>query len=221
VVGVIVLLYSVKTVAQNGVWKNNTVLYESGVETAPNSWRAQYLLAVEYTRQLNEEHDAAKKRELFNKAIDHFNSSIRALPGTAEAYVLKGYAFEFMGGYDDSAAATYRLALAIDPVNDKASINLGSVYLRQGNFTGAIKILTDVVARDSTNTEAITNLAASYGNTGHFPEALSYYAKALRINPDQPANVFSSLTNIYHYMGDSAKTQYYRQLLVKKLSEKK
>jgi len=221
VVGVIAVLYSVKTVARNADWKNNVVLYESGVETAPNSWRAQYLLGVTYTNQLNTEHNPVIKKDLFNKAIEHLNSSIHALPGTSEAYLLKGYAFEFMGGYDDSAIATYKMVLAIDPANDKASINLGSVYLRQGNFTGAIKILTDVVALDSTNTEAITNLAASYGNKGHFPEALSYYAKALRIKPDQPANVFSSLTNIYHYMGDSAKTQYYRQLLMKKLSEKK
>jgi len=220
-VGIIALLYCGKTIARNGAWKNNTVLYESGMETAPNSWRAQYLLGVEYTRQLDEEKDTVKKRELFNKAIEHFNASIRALPGTSEAYVLKGYAFEFIGHHEDSAIATYKAALAIDPLNDKAAINLGSVYVRTGHFPEAIKVLGAEIARDSSNTDAIANLAAAYGNSGHFPEALKYYAEALRIKPDQPVYVYNSLTNIYHFMGDSAKAQYYRALMVKKMSEKK
>ena len=220
VIGTIALLYGVKTVARNGVWKNNTVLFESGVQTAPNSWLAQYLLGVEYTRHLSDERDPTRKRELFDKAIEHFNSSIRALPDYSGAYVPKGFVYDIMGGYDDSAATAYQAALVIDPTNDKASAYLGSLYGRMGKYADAIKYLSPVVARDSTNTAAMANLAAAYCNSGNFPQALNYYAEALRIKPDQPANVFMSLTNIYHYMGDSAKTQYYRQLLMKKLSEK-
>ncbi len=214
----VAVLYSVTTIAENEKWKSNLVLYESGAETAPNSWRAHNLLGVEYTKMINTETNPAAKREIYNKAIAHFNRSLEILP-TPEVYLLKGFAYEF-GDRDDSAIACYRAVLTTDPGNHQANNNLGAAYLRRGVFDSTIRILTRYVRTDSTQTDILSNLAAAYGNTGHFPEAIKYYNMALRIDPDQPPNVFSSLTNIYRLLGDSARTQYYNQLLIKSQQKK-
>jgi hypothetical protein len=212
VLGGLAIVYASKTMAQNEVWRNNTVLYESGIETAPDSWRTHYLLAVEYTRAISKTTDAAQKRELYTKAIQNFTESDKIMPNNAELFVLKGYAYEF-GGAEDSALAAYAQAIKLDSTNKLAYNNMGAIYLRRGAFDRGIPILSKAIAIDSTYTDALTNLGASYGNKGLFKEAEVYYLRAVRINPDQPRNVFQSMTNIYKFMGDSANSQKYRALL--------
>ena len=205
------VLYGVKTVAQNEVWKNNLVLYKSGMETAPNSWRAHYLLGVEYTRQLNTEKDPNAKKELMTNAVEDFNSS-NAILLTSDAWLMKGYAFEF-GGRDDSAVASYKTTLTLDPTSRQAANNMGAILLRHNSFPAAIEVLGKLVSQDSTYTDAICNLAAAYGNSGNFKESERFYLMAMRRNPNQPPNVLMSMSNIYKYMGDSANAQKYRALL--------
>lgn len=213
VLGGVAVLYSAKTLAQNEIWTNNTTLYESGMETAPNSWRAQYLLAVEYTKQIPKETNQATKKDLFLKSIEHYNKSLAILPNNVDVYFLEAYAYDFMSGYEDSAIACYRKTMLLDPGRNDARINLGSMLLRKNSLDEAIQVLTVAVAKDSLNTGAISNLAAAYGNKGLFKDAERYYLTALRINPNQPPNVFQSMSNIYRFMGDSAQSQKYRQLL--------
>lgn len=210
---VIAVLYSVKTVARNADWKNNLVLYESGAETAPESWRVHNLLGVEYTKMIRNENDPVARNEVYRKAVDHLTKS-SAILSSPEVWLIRGYAYDF-GGKDDSAIYCYRVVLQIDKNNNQAVNNVGAIYLRRNMFDSSIKILGDFVRKDSTQTDILGNLAAAYGNSGHFPEAIKYYEMALRIDPNQPPNVFSSLVNIHRLMGDSVKTQYYQRLLVK------
>jgi hypothetical protein len=219
VIAGVAVLYSAKTIARNGAWKSNSALYARDIEAAPNSWRANNLLAVDYTKQLQAEVDPQKKNDLFKKAIFHFGRSIEILP-TPDVYLLKGLAYDVAGGHIDSAIFCYKVVLNTDPYNHQALNNLGNILLQKTDFAGAIDILGKAVAHDSTQTDVLGNLAAAYGNSGHFPEAIKYYQMALRINPNQPPNVFTSLTNIYRIMGDSAKSQYYHQLLVQSQQKK-
>ena len=204
-------LYCVKTVARNEVWKNNLDLYSSGVETAPGSWRTHYLLGVQYTKMISGEKNPEEKKDIFNKAIENLNLSCAILGLNEDAYLIKGYAFEFSGNHNDSAIASYRTTLMIDSNNKQAANNLGGMLLRSNQLDAAIDVLGKTVAKDTTFIDAICNLAAAYGNKGMFKESEKYYMMAVRKNPDQPANVFMSISNIYKYMGDSAKCQYYRQ----------
>jgi tetratricopeptide (TPR) repeat protein len=207
--GVVALLYAGKTYARNEAWRNNLALYETGLETAPNSWRAQYLLAVEYTKRMQTENDQNTKLDYYRKAVTGFNNSLNILPNNSDVYLLRGYADEFAGQLD-SAVYAYKRTLQLDKNNKQAQVNLGGILMRTGRLDEAIEILTKVVAVDSLNTHALTNLGACYGNKGMFKESEVYYLKAVRLEPEQPANVFMSMSNIYKYMGDSANAQKYR-----------
>jgi len=153
------------------------------------------------------------KKDDFNSAIEHLNQSCAILPLNEDAYLIKGYAFEFSGNHPDSAIASYRTTLLLDSANKQAANNLGGMLLRKNDLTEAIQILSKVVAKDTGYIDALCNLAAAYGNSGQFKEAEKYYLMALRKNPDEPPNVFMSMSNIYKFMGDSANAQHYRQLL--------
>ena len=207
------VLYAGKTMARNEVWASNLDLYKSGLETAPDSWRAQYLLGVEYTRMISDERDPKIKMELYTNAVQGFDKSLKILPNNSDVYLLRGYANEFIGNHDDAATADYKNVIRLDPSNKIAYNNLGGTYLRKAEYDEAIKVLTKAIAIDSLYTEAMSNLAASYGNKGLFNEAIGYYKRVLRINPNQPPNVFRSMSNLYHYTGDSVNAPKYRALL--------
>jgi Flp pilus assembly protein TadD len=215
----IAVLYGGKTIARNEAWRDNLTLYETGLETAPDSWRAQYLLAVEYTRQMDKTTDAATKRDLYEKASTGFNRSLQILPNNADVYLLKGYADEF-GGRIDSAIISYSNVLKLDSTNTQAAVNLGGVFMRTGRLDDAIAVLTPVLRRDSTNTDALTNIGAAHGNKGLFQQSIMYYEKAYRIKPDQPLNVLTSMSNVYRFLGDSANAQKFRTLMLSAKTEK-
>ncbi|GAA4468666.1 tetratricopeptide repeat protein [Nemorincola caseinilytica] len=208
------VLYGGKTMARNEAWRSNLDLYLTGMETAPNSWRAQYLLGVEYTRMMNKETDMNVKRELYTKTVVAFNRSLQILPNNSDVYLLKGYAEEFAGQYD-SAIVSYSNTVRLDSGNAQAAVNLGGVFLRTGRLDEAIHILSRVLARDGENVDALTNIGAAHGNKGLFRESIGFYEKAVRLRPEQPANVYMSMSNVYRFLGDSASTQRYRQLMVK------
>jgi tetratricopeptide (TPR) repeat protein len=214
----VAVLYGGKTIARNEAWRSNLALYETGLETAPDSWRAQYLLAVEYTRQIDKTSDAATKRELYDKACAGFNRSLQILPNNADVYLLKGYADEFAGRID-SAIMSYSNVLKLDSLNTQAAVNLGGVFMRTGRLDDAITVLTPVLRRDSTNTDALTNIGAAHGNKGLFQQSIMYYEKAYKIKPDQPANVMMSMSNVYRFLGDSANAQKFRALMLSARTE--
>jgi protein O-mannosyl-transferase len=217
ILGVISLLYAGKTIAQNEAWRSNYDLYSTGMETAPNSWRAQYLMGVELTKMISKEPDPKAKDELYHRANDAFNRSLQILPNNSDVYLLKGYADEF-GGHIDSAMVSYSNTLRLDSFNTQAQINLGGVFMRMQRLDDAIIVLSRVLARDSLNVDALANIGASYGNKGMFKESEYYYLKAVRLKPNQPPNVFMSMSNIYKFMGDSVNAQKYRALMQKAAS---
>ncbi len=214
VLSVVCVLYAAKTVARNEAWSSNYALYQTGLETAPNSWRAQYLMGVEYTKMLNREKDPLVKRELYQKTMTVFNKSLQILPNNRDVYLLKGYADEFAGNLD-SAVISYTKALETDRNNAQTKNNLGGVYLRKGMLDEAIAIISDLLKTDSLNPDALSNIGAAYGNKGMFKQSAQYYEKAISIKPDMPYNVYISMSNVYKYLGDSTNAQKYRQIAAK------
>ncbi len=210
----IAVAYAGKTMAQNGIWKDNLTLYESGQVTADDSWRAHYLLGVEYAKKISGETNPQGKQEYFKKAMEHLTKSYAILPNQ-DAALIKAITFDMMGA-EDSALASYKIVAATDADNQKALTGMGSIYMRKGNFNEAITTLNKVLAKDSTYVDAITNLGAAYGNSGHYQEAIKLYERAYRINPDPPVPVLQSMSNLYRVLGDSANANRYQQLISNK-----
>lgn len=213
-VAVIALLYAGKTMARNEAWASNLDLYKTGLETAPNSWRAQYLLGVQYTRDINTEKDPLVKRELYKNATEALNKSLQILPNNSDVYLILGYANEFAGQLD-SAARAYSNCLTLDSLNKQAAMNLGGILLRTGRLDEGIALYSKLLARDPNDPDALANIGACYGNKGMFPEAIQYYQRSVKVRPVQPPNVFQSMSNLYKFTGDSANAQKYRALTAK------
>jgi tetratricopeptide (TPR) repeat protein len=82
------------------------------------------------------------------------------------------------------------------------------------DYKGAVPLLDQIVAKDSRNADALNLLGYSYRKLGDYQKALTYYNRALAIEPSHlGANEY--LGELYLEMKDVAKAQQRLEVLAK------
>lgn len=207
-VGIIVVLFSLKTFERNKDWKDNFSLFTAGVEATPNSSRAESALGSAY-RELAESNPDQEKRigiiqkerernltpeermELFKKAITYYKKAIEILPDNTEALYNAGVSYYNMGDRDN-ALKMYEQALKVTPEYTNAANNTGVIYFERKDYENAKKYFLEALKYDPNNSDALGNLGAINHNQGNMKEAVEYYKRSLTINPANQ-NVQSNL----------------------------
>ena len=110
--------------------------------------------------------------------------AIEADPGLSEGYKALGLAFHYMGKYDE-AIVQYEKALEVDPYNDMASNNLGTIYRNKGDVAQAAKWAAKTYDLNKgvvpSSAVALADLYLSVGDTKRAGEIAE---DAVRANPD-------------------------------------
>jgi protein O-mannosyl-transferase len=182
VAGVLLLAFSVKTIARNMDWQNNYALFESGVTTSPNSARAHQSMAITYTDTANKTTNPVDKNNFFNKATTEYYASLKILPNYTEALYNMGWNFYSMGNYD-SAAVAFQKCINADRRYVAAYQNLGVIYFNKKDYGRAIPIFEQALSVSQNNADIYGNLGAAFFNIGRFDSCIHYSQKALEINP--------------------------------------
>jgi tetratricopeptide (TPR) repeat protein len=86
--------------------------------------------------------------------------------------------------YAQKAESCYQLALGVDPLDEKARCNLGSLYLRQRKHPQAIAEFKQVLANDPESALAHYNLAIMFAEAKIYREALEEWELAVKYDPD-------------------------------------
>lgn len=100
------------------------------------------------------------------------------------------------------AAARLAEALALDPQNTPAAINLGGAYILQGKYARAIPVLEAAARLEPENAMVWSNLAAAYlgrlslATRENQDKAVAAYERALALDPRAP-HVHYNLGLIY------------------------
>lgn len=104
----------------------------------------------------------------------------------------------------DTAIKFYKLALAANPKNVTALINLASVYKNvEHDVNSALGCYLKAIAIDSTNKEILTYAAWCYNSLKHFDKAIPYAMKALDIDSTYKG-AYGELGHAYHMSGKFA-----------------
>lgn len=180
--GIILLAFSIKTIARNNDWQNNYTLFESGITTSPNSARAHQSMAITYTDTANKMMDPVQKAEFFNKALTEYNSALKILPAYSEALYNKGWNFYSMQNFD-SAANAFQQCIQVDPRYVNAYNNLGVIYFNRKNYPKAISLFETAVSISPNDAQMFANIGAAFFNTGKMDSCIYYSQKALDVNP--------------------------------------
>lgn len=182
VCSLLILLYSAKSYARTGDWKNNLTLFESGVISAPNSSRTHSSLAYEYAVQAEKSTSETEKKSYFIKSIESFKKALAIYEGNKEGWYNIAHTYDIMSDYAH-AAEYYKLAIQHDSSSANAYNNLGAIYLRENKYDQAKALFNSAILLDKNYADPLGNMGAAFHFENNYGEAIRYYEMALRVNP--------------------------------------
>jgi tetratricopeptide (TPR) repeat protein len=124
--GGVVLLLSYWTYDRNSLWSDKVLIWNDSVEKSPMKARPHNNLGV-----------ALKNRGDLQKAVEHFQTSLRLDPRFTGTYNNLGNTFMQLGKFNE-AFDNYFKALYAEPDNPKIHANLGKAYMKKWQIEEAI-----------------------------------------------------------------------------------
>ena len=204
--GLVLILYSFKTVTRSPVWKDDLTLHLSGIQDSPNSSRNHHNLATQIlnTRALVEP-DPLKRDSIFQVCIDGYKKSAEVYPQNAEAYSDMGFVFMQRGDLL-RADSCYNLALKYKPFDAKTMNKKGALLFEQKKYYEAKEWLIKAVELSPGFTIALKNLGNCYGAMNDLDQALFYFKQSLNYDMEDVSriDVYRKISDIYSMLGNES-----------------
>lgn len=199
IIGVILLLYTTKTMTRNSAWKSDDTLYETGIISAPNSSRTQSFYGVTHYRKALAETNANKKKELLNTAVKYLKMSTETYPGFTETYHHLALVYEAQNN-NPLAIEAYKTAISTNTEYFPGMTNLGVLFYKLKNYNQAENYLKQSLLLAPNNVITNRSLGLVYKATNRFKEAEIYFKNALDAQYND-THLFD-LVELYKAMGD-------------------
>jgi tetratricopeptide (TPR) repeat protein len=206
ITGIILLLYSTKTITRNTVWESDDTLYETGIITAPNSSRTQSFYGVTQYRKALAETNLAKKKELLKVAVEYLKKSIEIYPGFTETYHHLALVYEAQNN-NPLAIEAYKTAIKTNAAYFPAMTNLGVLFYKLKNYNQAENYLKQSLLIAPNNVITNRSLGLIYKATNRFKEAEIHFKNALDAQYND-THLFD-LVELYKAMGDLETAVFY------------
>ncbi|MFP4471788.1 MAG: tetratricopeptide repeat protein, partial [Bacteroidales bacterium] len=205
---VLLLFYSIRTIARNPVWKDNYTLFSTDIRNGGNSALLRKHYGSELINRAVVTEDKALSDSLMQLGIAEVQKSLEINPRFSEAHFKLGYAYYQLRDFDraleyykhanqnnsttvsNMALAYYmtgeygealrmlKRALQLDPENATARKNLPLV---QGAFNRKLKSLQEDGQADPESLYEMGNLFVDQKN---YAEALKAYQAAIQLDPE-------------------------------------
>ncbi len=209
ILGMILLLYTVKTITRNGDWKDNLTLFEADITSAPNSTRAQASLGYTYLTLSQAAEDNAAKQSFYDKSKACFEKSLKIYP--ENTYALKNYGYlEIRSGKIPEANDLYLKAFRLDPLDQEVLNNLSAIAIQREQYDSAIIFMTKLTTINPGNASLLSDLGVVFQRNGMNDKAIEYQKKSLSVDPSRMAT-YDNLIGVYTNLGDTADARYYQE----------
>lgn len=204
---IITILFSIKTMARNEVWKSNYTLYSNDVLLAPNSTRTHYYLGNYLSKDENMKGKTPKEIDSIQKvALDELKKSVAIYP-FGDAYNQMGIIYNKRKDYKNSFES-YQKAIEANPSDAVVYNNMGSLYFNNGHIKEAREVYEKAIRYNPNYPDAYMNLGSTYGMQQDYDTALSYFFKAIKLNPNM-AQAYYYVGITYRYKGDEKNAKQY------------
>jgi len=220
-VGLVLLLFSVKTISRNRIWKNDFVLFTEDVKVSSNSAKALNAAGGSLVDAAFKEKNKVKKDKMLNQAKTYLEKALKIYPNYKNAMLILGNAEYFLGHYEQ-AISIYEKTLKIAPDYGEATKNLGIAYKEAGKYFGEKKhdikkslfYLRKALELQPKDYE--TNRLNGVANAvlGDKERALEFFENAVKLEPKN-AGAYLNLGNAYYNIGDKENGKKYHDFALK------
>lgn len=209
----VAMLFSVKTWAQQLVWKDSMSYWQEVVRQYPQEAGAReglgsaYLVLDDLDRALAEFHRAIELRPTFSRAyfriaevlllrdkpaeaLEWARRGLEQPAADAEGYFFVGLALSRLGR-DREAVLPYRQAVEAKPSWREATLNLANCLLRSGDPAASLNVFARANELDPNNPNVLTNWAIALTECGQDPSAWEKLDASLRLRPAEPIALFA------------------------------
>ena len=174
--GLLLIPYSIKTVARNFNWKDHLTLYTHDIPYVENSLYANSLVASEVLRNINTNPTTASEvtenQQKLELVIKHFKQVLKLDPNHKQALNNLGTVYyNFFQEYE-TAIPYFQKVLSIDSSFAMAYFNMAYCLDQIGNSNAAVKYYQRAIELRPTDIKSISNLANLYDKLGDFTEAV-------------------------------------------------
>lgn len=195
--GIVVILYSFKTVTQNAAWESDETLFETGIHTAPNSFRTQSFYGVMLYRKALASDNPTERKQLLEHSVQHLKKSIETYAGFTETYQHLAATYEAQNNFP-LAIQTYNAALAVESSYFPALINMGILYYKMKNYPEAITHLKKALHFSPDHIIAHRALGLTYKDAQQFESAAVHFKQAANSDPQNVTHL-RDLVNLYRF----------------------
>ncbi len=198
----LLLVASIKTIARNPDWKNDTTIFSTDINHAPKSARLHFLHANHILHDIKEGKIVQENIEpKFNESIKHLNIAIELNPKYRAAIMVLADTYANKNNFPE-AMKWYNVAIENEPQYSNAYGSIGALFFKKQMYDTAVFYLQKAIQLDSSNSEAYNNLGSSYFGKTEYEKAVASFSKAVELNPryvDAIKNLGSSYGMLKQY----------------------
>ncbi|MCX6294971.1 MAG: tetratricopeptide repeat protein [Bacteroidetes bacterium] len=221
VIGIVLILFSIKTYSRNKDWKSDTTLFGHDLKTVPNSAHMLFYYANNLANKdsLNAVKNPVEREQRLVTAQKSITKALELYELFPDAHNVAGRIYYEQKNYQ-AAFKSYSRAMEMNPGKGMYHNNAGTCLFSIGNYEEAAKAFEKAAEIDKFDADARCNLGSAYGAMGEafknkndqenankmFNLAIDNFKKATIIDPNyKSAYQFIGVT--YKNMGDSINGQ--------------
>jgi protein O-mannosyl-transferase len=184
-VALLILGYSVRTIARNPVWKNNYSLFSGDLKNSPNSAKLNNAFGGTSLEFLDKpEISAAEKKRHTAEAKVALKKAIEIYPGFTNAWLLLGNAYVKGDSNFVEGAKAYIQCLTINPNYQDAVTNLGVALNRMKDPQAATALMREATAKAPGNYRLWYYYGSMARKSKQYDVAIAAYKQSTKLKPD-------------------------------------
>lgn len=186
IAGLIVLLYSIKTITRNNDWHDNYTLFLNDVKYSTNSAKLLTSVGGDMTKEADKLTDTIQRKAKLQEAIGYLNRALAIYPNHSNALLLLGNAEYKLNKNPKTVIPIYEKAKAsrMGGYYD-ALFNIGCVQIENGMSDSARNNFIAALNISPTMPECAYNLGEAYFNLQNVDSAILWFNYSNQLNPQQ------------------------------------